>query len=60
MDYFVSMKLTVDQESSFITIVNLQVIAEVNMSYRAATDWFVSGITNKTFLEQRAENPNDG
>ena len=40
------MKLTVDQESSFITVVNLQVIAEVNMSYRAATDRFVSGITN--------------
>ena len=28
--------------------------------YRAATDWFVSGVTNETFLEQRAEHTNDG
>ena len=59
MDYFVSMKSTVDEESSFITMINLQCIAEVNMSYRAATDFFVSGKTNMTVLVQSAEITND-
>ena len=30
--------VVIDQESGFIAVVSLQVIAEVNMSYRAATD----------------------
>ena len=49
MDYFVSMKLTVDEESGFITMINLQFIAKVNMS----------GKTNMTVLEQSAEITND-
>ena len=59
MDYFVSMKLTEDEESGFITMINLQFIAEVNMPYSAATDLFVSGKTNMTVLEQSAEITND-